>query len=1514
MGASDSKLVFKRGIFKLSEDKAIPADDPYWTSFWELPETAEDVFSLFSPADIRRTRDTSLENLETLILAVTSRLFILRHHPSFPDPEFAPEKDALNCIRVLTRVLPYIYEAEQLQAWEDKFFWGVRRKRTRRAALARDVLFDESQEELAKLEAAGEEFEEVKPLAEELIDTLIDLLFFADFTLPKAPNTDNKVTYAIWTSGVGCNNSVGTSREFESNRTEVLRLLLTLTSPSMYMSANLLPVQGVKAVSYIVTCPDKQVVLSVLCSLLNTSLKYNPASWKIPYNVQVFKDPKLILVTYALQFLLVVLLYPIPESDPAHAKKNYFRHFLGRLHRPQDFQFITEGITRVLNHPLQSSTSYIPGNQNSNKLTSEMIMVFWEMTQCNKRFRSFIIDTNRSHDFLVLILYYAIDYKLDASKQGIVRMCVFILQTLSVEASFGKSLNKRFENQDTLPPAIRLQNFYGSYADFLIHSIYNIITTSQGKLTAIYPALLAVINNIAAYLECLSPSASSKLLQLFSSMSSPGFLLTNDSNHDLLRSLLESMNAILEHRYNKNPNFVYAVLRNKKRFDALRSFTLESGQEEIERRNRRRKDNPSDQFDMSDSRRGSADSIRSPSSSHHRAPTLSNVPEEDGAFAIGDDEDEDTDDEYRATPSESTPTDHPSRASSVSSSIDDAVPTQLRGMSEKARGKMPGRSLALLCDLPADNKVAGMPTFSRQNSTTSLGSHTTPGYSTNGAFEPTAQWIESWLPELPLHTVLTLIEQLSPQLPRPNGATTDTPSASVLRAMQTADIRGIEPSSIRIQYFEWSPLSLGWYESLLWSFIFTSEMQVAKGTVGVWNGTAIKLFRVETVAPIGPTLSSPRGAVDAVGSNIVNRIGSINLRGVGGTAPGAGSGSGDAQGGNANQGDVREARTGTGNGSDEIQELAICCSSEFLFPGSLKGLDAGIHGPAWSGSCRSLESLEDEEKSVFSGFGDTEANLAGLFRITSQKKIYSKYMEGSAYAMSGTGLQAGNVHGDEEEVKNYTIHVSNKYLQLTKRKLELTRLPHELIVPPSQQWSLGTPKREIEPLIDFWLDAYDWRQQEVHLNSTLPQYRTLLRPGDDTPLVRLHFIHIRSPHADAIPLLLIPTFPLTNLSLSPLFAPLADPANPKSTLAFHVVVPSIPGLGFSSAFSTREAEGDVLEITAGLFDKLMKRLGYGYYVASATGSGRSSMGGIDYYLPRLVGERFPQSCLGVHLLDPIIEEPKFGGDPWMWLKWRIARFFYAGIFGYHGDDWKSLSNASRNRITEKVQAWDQADQTPLLKRREGQGYGAISVLGLNEPNTFSYALCDSPVGLLSLVCSALRRTSPRHELSHTEIIDLCQLAWLPGPEAGARFWAAAVREAAKLRKKPHPRTNIGITAFGVGALDGEGYAFPAWAAGEHNVLYSQRVVGRPGLAAWERTDIIVGGIRALAKELQGIDARLKTRPLEEYAMDSEDESDWGQTIADSDKDYGLQLDVESPDTVVQIPLSTAPGDWWGDGN
>jgi hypothetical protein len=194
----------------------------------------------------------------------------LRHHPSFPDPELAPERDALNCIRVLTRILPYLYEKDSLGSWEDRFFWGTRRKRTRRAVISNEVLFDGDENDKVETPSEQENFEEAKPLAEELIDTLVDLLFFANLTLPPQQNGHSKVTYAIWQSGVGCNTTVATTKEYESNRSEVLRLLLTLAGQSMYMTPSVLPSRGVRTLTHMCTCPDKKVVLSVICSLLNT--------------------------------------------------------------------------------------------------------------------------------------------------------------------------------------------------------------------------------------------------------------------------------------------------------------------------------------------------------------------------------------------------------------------------------------------------------------------------------------------------------------------------------------------------------------------------------------------------------------------------------------------------------------------------------------------------------------------------------------------------------------------------------------------------------------------------------------------------------------------------------------------------------------------------------------------------------------------------------------------------------------------------------------------------------------------------------------------------------------------------------------------------------------------------------------------------------------------------------------------------------------------------------------------
>ncbi|RMZ78807.1 hypothetical protein DV738_g3577, partial [Chaetothyriales sp. CBS 135597] len=883
MGASESKLVFKRDIFRLSEGQTIPANDPYWTGYWELPESVEDVFSLFSGADVRRTRDAAIDNLETLLLALTSRLVVLRNHPSFPDPELAPEREALNCIRVLTRILPYIYEADNLAAWEDNFFWAARRRKSRRAQLAGQVLFDDTQEASSEDDERQDSFEDAKPLGEELIDTLIDLLFFPGFTVPHVKQANHTVVYAIWQSGVGCKTSLGTSKELENNRCEVLRLLLTLTSKSMYLPPHELPVRGLNAITYLVTCPDKQIVLSVLCSLLNTTIKYNGTSWRLPYDHVVWKDSKQSLVVFSIQFLLVLILYPVPEAGYGPAPKNFYRHFMGRLHRPEDFQFLADGISRVLSQPMQATASYLPGSQKAVKWAPEMIILFWELLQCNKRFRSFIIQSNRAHDFVIFMLFYAIEARTDVTRQGLVRMCVFVLQTMSVESAFGINLNKKFDAQDTLPASIRIPNFRGTYTDFLISSIHTLITGSKGRLEAIYPALLAIINNVSAYAQNLSMPTCSKLMQLFTSMSTPSFLLANETNHTLLQALLESLNAILEHQYAANPNMVYSVIKSRKTIEALRIFTLEGGQQELENRARAHKDGASETTHPG----------RSSVLSSHESDVTRRSSEHsdiDQTFAIGDSDDSDNED--RPTPSQSSTSVRGNSRTASESSLtgDDHLPIQLRGMSQKARGKLP----------------AGASTFSRHSSTTSL--PYSNSYTSKRGFEPTPQWLDSWLPQLPLHTMLTIIKALSPKVPSsPTSARADSATSSrrASLANSSSSISPLRdflhslpqsgshplispilasPSPIRIHLFEWSPLSLGWYMSVLWSLIYAAEMTIAPtstaantltgtvgsaGPVGTWNGTHVKLFAVATDgAKQGPSLAQPRGAVDAVGTRL----------------------------------------------------------------------------------------------------------------------------------------------------------------------------------------------------------------------------------------------------------------------------------------------------------------------------------------------------------------------------------------------------------------------------------------------------------------------------------------------------------------------------------------------------------------------------------------------------------------------------------------------------------------------
>ncbi|KAJ0116247.1 hypothetical protein J7T55_005193 [Diaporthe amygdali] len=457
-----------------------------------------------------------------------------------------------------------------------------------------------------------------------------------------------------------------------------------------------------------------------------------------------------------------------------------------------------------------------------------------------------------------------------------------------------------------------------------------------------------------------------------------------------------------------------------------------------------------------------------------------------------------------------------------------------------------------------------------------------------------------------------------------------------------------------------------------------------------------------------------------------------------------------------------------------------------------------------------------------------------------------------------------------DEVKPYKVHVSSRYLDLTRQKLELTRLPHEGTQPPSEDW--WEPKPQVEPLIDFWLEKYSWRAQEESLNKT-PQFRTTISiPSSETPL-RLHFIHAPSPHRHALPLLLIPPFPFSNLALAHLVKPFTEPEDASRDQPFHLVIPALPGLGFSDPFPNNTP---VIPTTAEMLNTLMLRLGYEHYLVSNSGAAQSSPAKIDWKLVESLSSSYPGACLGAHLISPPLCSPKLSEAPLEWAKWTLANVLNAPILGYSKEDLSAHKQA--------VVALEQ-NKKALTPSEFG-----LNNVGLREPNTLAYAMCDSPTGLLVFALKGLRLLAPRLPFTPEQIITFTNLAWLPGPEYAMRFWAhCATHDNASNtegpKKKPATRPRVGITVFLGETGEGEGanaaqeasdrtvqleaptkvdantgYVCPAWANTHYSVLSSQRVQGVPGLLAWERPHVILTGLRGLAAEVVKVNRRLRAAP------------------------------------------------------
>ncbi|KAI7863832.1 high-temperature-induced dauer-formation protein-domain-containing protein [Spinellus fusiger] len=887
MGTTDSKLAFRKGVFRLFEER-----------FWTLPETADDIFSLIAASDVRRVRDHARENLETLIDKTMEHMEATVNAHNFPCAQHSINH-LLNCCRVLTRLMPYIFESSEHTEWEDAFFWtprSVEKLNVTREEAGQQVNNKEITEKASDTEKASVDvksqphYDSLPPRGQVLIackyiqriDTVwiivtIKCLFLTGFTLPISMATkESRIVYAIWEAGVGSSTEMGVYKDNEVHRTEVLRLLTVLLSKSMYIPSSQLLSKEDLWLRYVAVETERKTCLVMLCSLINTACKYDPTGWGVPYNHMVLANPREKLVTMCLRVLLILFDYRSPriahqmrqvdqenlsalptditagvevlslsnalegsftdtstragpptvstsdtqtsgQRSANEADDNVFRYYLSRLHRSQDFEFLMSGMYRILLNPLQASNTYLPGSTKRVQCNIEMMMVCWRVMEINARFRAYLMETDHALDLMVVLIYYTMENKANVAQVGLVRMCTFILQTLSSDRAFGVKLSKPFVTQSYLPALIRIPASHGTYGDFLIISIFSLIATTHGTLSTLYPALVLTISNVSPYLKHLSVTCSSKLLGLLSSISAPGFLLADEANYKLLGYLLEAFNNIIQYQFTDNPNFVYAIVRNHTKFERLKEMTFQSAVAEVERKRQ-----------LIES--------RAPVSSFVSSPVAENAKEDISLSSPIKEERKDKEKEKQAssiTAEEAviTPTTSTTSTTPTTSTIEEETAA-------------PSNPLASTSAEP--EAYSSVPTKSprRQGSISSTTSSTAslfPG--AKHGFVPTEEWFYRWYSQLSLQTTLLLLEHLVPQVEAKCATEALTTDAQVLEFLRQITLVGIlpHPQPIFIRKFQWGEALFIWFRSMLWGQAYVSSI----AEYGAWNGTQVKLFQIK---------------------------------------------------------------------------------------------------------------------------------------------------------------------------------------------------------------------------------------------------------------------------------------------------------------------------------------------------------------------------------------------------------------------------------------------------------------------------------------------------------------------------------------------------------------------------------------------------------------------------------------------------------------------------------------------
>jgi pimeloyl-ACP methyl ester carboxylesterase len=394
------------------------------------------------------------------------------------------------------------------------------------------------------------------------------------------------------------------------------------------------------------------------------------------------------------------------------------------------------------------------------------------------------------------------------------------------------------------------------------------------------------------------------------------------------------------------------------------------------------------------------------------------------------------------------------------------------------------------------------------------------------------------------------------------------------------------------------------------------------------------------------------------------------------------------------------------------------------------------------------------------------------------------------------------------EVRPFHVDIPEEELVDLRRRIAATNWPEKETVPDQSQ---GVPLAMLQKLAHHWMTDYDWRTCEANLNA-LPQFIT------DIDGLDIHFIHVRSQHEDALPLIVNHGWPGSIIEQLKIIERLTDPTAHGGSAedAFHVVVPSMPGYGFSGKPT---ATGWGPERMGRAWAELMQRLGYTHYVAQG--------GDWGAFVVDQMGVQAPDGLLAIHTNMPAtvpadVDKASVAGEP----------------------PPSGLAADERRAYDQLIRTYKQVEYARMMAAR---------------PQTL-YGIADSPVGLAAwlldhndadgqpaaAVASALERTeSDTGELTRDEVLDNITLYWLTntGVSASRLYWEYK----GGFFNAKGVSIPVAVTVF-----PGEQYQAPrSWAEQAYpNLIYFNEVDKGGHFAAWEEPELFSAEIRAAFRSLR----------------------------------------------------------------